>query len=85
MKFLSSVASISTIALKNSRLYEIVYQEAISDEMTGLLNRKYFYKQFEELFTQKGKECTLTLILVSLDDVRLYNQLYGTKEAIKLL
>ena len=85
MKFLSSVASISTIALKNSRLYEMVYQEAISDEMTGLLNRKYFYKQFEELFTQKGKECTLTLILFSLDDVRLYNQLYGTKEGDKAI
>lgn len=85
MRFLSSVASISTIALKNSRLYEIVYQEAISDEMTGLLNRKYFYKHFETLFAKNGKDGTLTLILVSLDDVRLYNQLYGTKEGDKAI
>ncbi len=80
MNFLSSVASISTIALKNSRLYEMVYQEAISDEMTGLLNRKYFYKQFYQLYEQNGSDSQLTLILVSLDDVRLYNQLYGTKD-----
>lgn len=85
MNFLSSVASISTIALKNSRLYEIVYQEAISDEMTGLLDRKYFYKHFYQAYEDKGKESALTLILVSLDDLRLYNQLYGTKEGDKVI
>lgn len=85
LNFLSSVASISTIALKNSQLYEMAYHEAISDELTGLLNRKYFYKNFYEIYNARKKDSTLTLILVSLDDVRLYNQLYGTREGDKAI
>lgn len=85
LNFLSSVASISTIALKNSQLYEIAYHEAISDELTGLLNRKYFYKRFYEINHARKEDSTLTLILISLDDVRLYNQLYGTREGDKAI
>ena len=77
--FLVSVSSISAIALENSRMYEKVYLEARTDELTGLINRKYFYEYLNDAYTNRG-ESPLTLILVSIDDVRLYNQLYGNKE-----
>ncbi|MEC4630582.1 diguanylate cyclase, partial [Bacillus safensis] len=63
----------------NSKMYETVYNEARSDELTGLLNRKYFYEALNNEYEKLG-ERQLSLILVSVDDVRLYNQLYGNKE-----
>ena len=60
-------------------MYETVYNEATSDELTGLLNRKYFYEALNNEYEKLG-ERQLSLILVSVDDVRLYNQLYGNKE-----
>lgn len=83
LNFLASIASISAIALKNSQLYEIAYKEARTDELTGLLNRKYFYETFQDAFDHMHS--SLTLILVSLDDVRLYNQLYGTSQGDRVI
>lgn len=77
--FLSSISSIGSIAVKNSRLYERVYMEARTDELTGILNRKYFYNILQEEF-RKNKDRSLALIILNLDDFKLYNQLYGTKE-----
>ena len=42
VSFLGSMDTIGSIAVKNSKLYEKVYLEARTDELTGLLNRKYF-------------------------------------------
>ena len=53
--------------------------EARTDEMTGLLNRKYFYEVLNEEF-EKNKEASLALAIINVDDFKLYNQLYGVKE-----
>lgn len=79
INFLSSINSIATIAVKNSRLYERAYMEARTDELTGLLNRKYFYEVLQETY-EKNREQSLSLIILNLDDFKLYNQLYGNKE-----
>ena len=79
LSFLSSISSICSIAVKNSRLYEQAYYEARTDEMTGLYNRKYFYEILEKEYSRcEGR--SLALIVFNMDDFRLYNQLYGTKE-----
>lgn len=77
--FLASVSSIGSIAVKNSRLYEKVYKEARTDDLTGLLNRKYFYQVLQEEY-QKNIDRSIALIILNLDDFKLYNQLYGNKE-----
>lgn len=79
MDVLSSVSSLASIAVKNSRLYEKVYQEARTDDLTGLLNRKYFYQVIQEEY-QKNINRSLALIILNIDDFKLYNQLYGNKE-----
>ena len=84
LAFLDSVSSIGSIAVKNSHLYEKVYMEARIDELTGLLNRKYFYETLEEE-VEKNKYLSLSLLMVSVDDFKLYNQLYGTDEGDKAL
>lgn len=76
---LESIKSIATIAVKNSRLYKQVYTEARTDELTGLLNRKCFYEVLEQEY-EKNKNQALTLIMLSIDDFKLYNQLYGNIE-----
>lgn len=77
--FLASVDSIGSIAVKNSKLYEKVYYEARTDELTGLLNRKYFYETIQEEY-KKNKNHSLALVILNIDDFKLYNQLYGNKE-----
>lgn len=79
MQLISSVTSVASIAIKNARLYEKACIEARTDEMTGLLNRKYFYEVLNEEF-EKNKEASLALAIINVDDFKLYNQLYGVKE-----
>lgn len=79
INFLDSINSIGSIAVKNCRLYNQAYIEARTDELTGLLNRKYFYEVLSEQ-CEKTKGRSLALVLLSIDDFKLYNQLYGNKE-----
>ncbi|MDD3402308.1 MAG: diguanylate cyclase [Hespellia sp.] len=76
---LDSINSIASIAIKNSRLYEKAYLEARTDELTGLLNRKYFYEKLETEIERCSKT-SLALVILNIDDFKLYNQLYGMSE-----
>ena len=76
---LSSVGSVASIAIKNARLYESAWIEARTDELTGLLNRKYFYEVLEEEY-KKNSDGSIALILINIDDFKLYNQLYGNHQ-----
>ena len=82
--FLNSIESVSSIAVRNSRLYEKAYEEARTDELTGLLNRKYFYEVLEENY-EKCRRTSLALVIFNVDDFKLYNQLYGNQEGDKAL
>lgn len=65
--------------MKNSRLYEKAYEEARRDELTGLLNRKCFLETLQEQVEQiKGN--SLALVILNVDDFKLFNQLYGNRE-----
>lgn len=84
LKLLNSIASVASIAIKNARLYEQAYHEARTDDLTGLLNRKYFTEILNEEF-EKNKEGSLALVIINLDDFKLYNQLYGTRQGDETL
>ena len=84
INFLTSVSSIGSIAINNSRLYEKVLYEANVDSLTGLLNRKRFFEVLNEEY-HKNKDHSLALVIVNVDDFKLYNQLYGNKEGDKAL
>ena len=76
---LVSANSVCCMAVKNSKMYEQVYDEARKDELTGLFNRKHFYEVIAEQF-ENDKERSLVLIMINVDDFKLYNQLYGAQE-----
>ena len=84
VQMLSSVSSVASIAIKNAKLYERAYLEARTDEMTGLLNRKYFYEVLNEEF-EINRDGSLALAIINVDDFKLYNQLYGQKEGDRCL
>lgn len=79
ISFLDSINTVGSIAIKNSKLFEKVYIEARTDELTGLLNRKYFYKVLQEEY-DRNQSAPIALIIVNVDDFKMYNQLYGMKE-----
>ncbi len=84
MNFLSTLSSISGIAMKNASLFEQVSREARTDAMTGVYNYRYFMKAIKEEFNAEGRDC-LALLFVDIDDFKLYNQLYGANEGDEVL
>ena len=84
LQMLSSIASVASIAIKNAKMYEHACKEARTDEMTGLLNRKYFYEVLNREF-EKNRDGSMALVLFNVDDFKLYNQLYGVREGDRCL
>ncbi|MCI2056314.1 MAG: diguanylate cyclase [Oscillibacter sp.] len=76
--YLETVCSVASIAMKNAGLYEKMFREARIDELTGAYNYRYFAEQEEQLFEECKHDC-LSLLLVDVDDMKLYNQLYGVE------
>ncbi len=73
---LEILAEISMDAVRNAQLYTDVYWEARTDALTSVGNRKYLYEVLEEL--QGSKEQTpVAMLLIKLDDFRVFNQIYG--------
>lgn len=81
---IESICSVASIALNNTHTYEKAYHEARTDDLTGVLNRKYFFEIIAEVF-EKYSKSSLALITVNLDDFKLYNQLYGVKQSDETL
>lgn len=79
ISFISSVNTVAAIAIQNSRMYEKACRDARTDALTGLLNRKYFLEELNRCY-KKAPGSLMSLVLINLDDFKLYNQLYGTHE-----
>ena len=84
MSFLESTAAVLAIALKNAILYEALEKKAQHDPLTNLYNRSYFQDHIREEFEQ-CRHGQLSLLLISFDDFRLYNELYGSGEGDLIL
>lgn len=84
INFISSANTVASIAIKNSRMYEKACHDARTDDLTGLLNRKYFMEELNQCI-EKDPYGILTLAIINLDDFKLYNQLYGAAEGDQAL
>ena len=74
LMFFDSLGTIVSVGLNNARLYDQLYQEARTDQLTGLLNRRAFSQALEN---QIALGEPFALVLLDLDDLKLYNQVYG--------
>tara|TARA_B100000674_G_scaffold498981_1_gene540778 strand:+ start:36 stop:1949 length:1914 start_codon:yes stop_codon:yes gene_type:complete len=66
-----AIANICATAMDNARLYKM----AITDEMTGLYVRRFFYQNANHLMT-KSKE-PFALIMLDIDHFKNFNDTYG--------
>jgi diguanylate cyclase (GGDEF)-like protein len=72
------LSSQAAIALENARLHDIVQWQAITDELTGLVNRRRFLDALRSEIT-RGQRLggRLSVVLADLDDFKLVNDRFG--------
>jgi diguanylate cyclase (GGDEF)-like protein len=72
------LASQAGIALENARVHHIVQQQANTDDLTGLANRRRFIETLNSEITRASAFGTpLSVIVTDLDDFKLVNDLFG--------
>jgi diguanylate cyclase (GGDEF)-like protein len=72
------LASQASIALENARLHDIVQRQAMTDDLTGLVNRRRFIAALEaEIDRATSLGVAISVILVDLDDFKLINDRFG--------
>lgn len=77
--FYQSLSDICAVSVKNAYAYEKAVKEAQKDDLTGLINNKFFFEILDREF-DRCKDTALSLCIISLDDFKLYNQMYGSHE-----
>ncbi len=81
--FLMTLCSIAAIAFDNVSLYEQLFREARIDSLTGVYNYSYFVERLNEDYYKYDKN--IALVYLDIDDMKLYNQLYGVNKGDYML
>jgi diguanylate cyclase (GGDEF)-like protein len=72
------IAEQALIALENARLHGLVQRQAVTDDLTGLANRRRFLVQLEaEIARSRRSGSPLAIILADLDDFKRVNDTHG--------
>ena len=71
------LASQASIALENARLHHVVQRQAVTDELTGLVNRRRFMTALVTEIARGSRTGPPSLILADLDDFKRVNDGFG--------
>ena len=72
------LAAQAAVALENARLHDVVQRQAITDDLTGLVNRRRFIEALQaEVERARRFGTPLTVILADLDDFKRVNDDFG--------
>jgi diguanylate cyclase (GGDEF)-like protein len=72
------IASQAVIALENVRLHGLVQRQAVTDDLTGLANRRSFLTQLgNEVARSRQTGTPLAIVLADLDDFKRVNDNFG--------
>lgn len=86
LRLLVSFAATATTALRNAQLHAAVQQQAITDPLTGLYNRRGFSDLAEhELLRAQRFNRPLSMILIDIDRFKEINDTYGHLMGDKIL
>jgi diguanylate cyclase (GGDEF)-like protein len=81
LKIIKIFASQAVIAMERTELYqrsEEMKQILITDHLTGLLNRRYFFERVTEEVTRAERHNNpLSLMMIDVDDFKKYNDMQG--------
>ena len=86
IRMLIMLANQAGLAIENSQLFEKTVLRAHSDSLTGLWNHGYFqYLLQEESERAKATRTPLSLIMLDIDDFKIYNDSLGHQAGDKIL
>ena len=86
LKLLSTMANQVALALKNATEHQRIQELAITDELTGLHNRRAFQKFLDrELRRSKRYQKPLSLIMLDVDGFKKINDTFGHQAGDKVL
>ena len=82
----AAVARQATVAIKNARQYEATRQSAMTDQLTGLANARYFVMHLEqELSRARRDQSTVSLIAIDLNNLKQINDNFGHQQGDRAL
>lgn len=74
------------VLITNFKLVNMIEEQANTDDLTGLFNRRYFFKQADHIFKQANREHkSMAIALIDLDDFKLVNDKLGHKYGDQVL
>ena len=78
LHLLSILASFAIMSIDNARLHRRTLELACTDGLTGLFNHRQFKRDFDEEVRRAERYSTaLSVILLDVDDFKLFNDSYG--------
>jgi diguanylate cyclase (GGDEF)-like protein len=78
LEVLSLFATQAAIAIRNARLYNQIEQAAVTDELTGLFNRRGFFQLGEREFERASRfSRPLAAVMFDIDHFKRINDTYG--------
>jgi diguanylate cyclase (GGDEF)-like protein len=85
-RVLQAIADQAAIAIVNARAYTLLVEQAITDGLTGLFNRRHFNEHLrQEVTTARRYGQELSLMMVDLDDFKSFNDRYGHPQGDRVL
>lgn len=82
----TTLAEMIAIAIENASLYKKSERLAITDDLTGLYNTRYFYTALEkEIERSQDLDHPFSIIIFDIDDFKKYNDTYGHLAGDQLL
>ena len=86
IRMLTMLANQAGLAIENSQLFELTAERAHSDYLTNLWNHGYFQFLLQtEMEKAKATKSPLTLIMIDIDDFKIYNDTLGHQAGDKIL
>ncbi len=77
-EFLISILDAASLAISNARLYEKTLELSELDSLTGLKNRRSFFKTLNAEYSRcKRYEKRFSLLMIDIDSFKHYNDLHG--------
>ncbi|MBI5573172.1 MAG: GGDEF domain-containing protein, partial [Elusimicrobia bacterium] len=86
LRLLTVLTDIGTVCLKNSELFRITEELAITDGLTGLYTHSYFNERLEEYVSISNRlSVPLSLIMLDIDRFKVTNDTYGHDAGDKVI
>jgi len=78
LNLISVITNIASLSLANIRQFATIEKLSYTDSMTGIFNYRYFYKRLgEEILRAKRYNRELSLVILDIDNFKLFNDNYG--------